>query len=90
MDLTFVIEVSESELAENVDVVSFPIRAVVFRLTLTESSALSLCLSGGAEVSKIKDQTDNLQQKAAVASTINHFRQSFGPFKVFIPIFIHY
>ncbi|KAF8383117.1 hypothetical protein PRIPAC_72259 [Pristionchus pacificus] len=40
VDLTFVIEVSESELAENVDV-----------------------------------------QKAAVASTINHFRQSFGPFK---------
>ncbi|GMT05063.1 hypothetical protein PENTCL1PPCAC_27237, partial [Pristionchus entomophagus] len=40
VDLTFVIEVSESELAENVEV-----------------------------------------QKAAVASTINHFRQSFGPFK---------
>ncbi|GMT31765.1 hypothetical protein PFISCL1PPCAC_23062, partial [Pristionchus fissidentatus] len=40
VDLTFVIEVSESELAENVDV-----------------------------------------QKAAVASTIHHFRQSFGPFK---------
>lgn len=45
VDLTFVIEVSESELAENVDVVSFPLRQAVFRLTLSGSSALSLFLT---------------------------------------------